>query len=32
MFLAINLGTVTDSPIHKKASTILEKIYLAILQ
>lgn len=31
MFLAINLGTVTNSPIHEKATKTIEKIYQGIL-
>ncbi|EOZ92588.1 serine-type D-Ala-D-Ala carboxypeptidase [Indibacter alkaliphilus LW1] len=31
-FLAINLGTVTNSPIHQNAELTLEKIYNIILQ
>jgi D-alanyl-D-alanine carboxypeptidase len=32
MFLGINLGTVTESPIHTKAEEILDEIYMAILK
>lgn len=32
MFLAINLGTVTESPVHKEAEKILESIHLEILK
>ena len=32
MFLAINLGTVTHSPIHKKAEEILERLHEAIVK
>jgi D-alanyl-D-alanine carboxypeptidase len=31
VFVGINLGTVTDSPIHKKASETIDKIYRTIL-
>ncbi len=30
-FVAINLGTVTDSPIHKKAESVIEEFYKALL-
>lgn len=32
LFMAINLGTVTDSPIHKNAEATLAKLYNAILE
>ncbi len=31
VFVAINLGTVTDSPIHKKAESVIEEFYAALL-
>lgn len=31
MFVAINLGTVTDSPIHKDIGPVLDEIYSALL-
>ncbi len=32
LFLGINLGTVTDSPIHKEVGEILENLYKVILE
>ncbi len=31
-FVAINLGTVTDSPLHAAATTTLDKIHAALLK
>ena len=31
-FVGINLGTVTESPLHEEATKQLEKIYAAILK
>jgi len=31
MFVAINLGTVTESPLHKQTAAALEKLYKLIL-
>lgn len=32
MFLAMNLGTVTDSPIHKEAGKIIEEIHIGFVK
>jgi D-alanyl-D-alanine carboxypeptidase len=31
VFVAINLGTVTDSPIHKKVEGIIDELYQTLL-
>jgi D-alanyl-D-alanine carboxypeptidase len=32
IFLAVNLGTVTQSPIHKEVESLLDEIYQVILK